>query len=95
MSLALAIAVYFVCWWLVLIMVLPIGVKTQGEAGHVEPGTPESAPSAPHLLLKLAATTAVTAALVTGIYWATNSETVFFDRVPFLPRFEDLSQPTP
>ncbi|MGQ3214035.1 MAG: DUF1467 family protein [Shinella sp.] len=38
-------AVYFVIWWLTLFAVLPFGVKTQGEAQEVVPGTVESAPA--------------------------------------------------
>lgn len=44
MSWPLGIALYFVVWWIVLFAVLPFGVHTQGEAGDVVPGTPESAP---------------------------------------------------
>ena len=45
MSWPLAIALYFVVWWIVLFAVLPIGVRTQAEAGEVVPGTPSSAPA--------------------------------------------------
>lgn len=39
------LAQYFICWWITLFMVLPIGLKTQGEANSVVPGTVESAPA--------------------------------------------------
>ena len=45
MSVTLGIAIFFVVWWVVLFAVLPFGVRTQGEAGEVVPGTPESAPA--------------------------------------------------
>ncbi len=45
MSMTLGAALYFVVWWLTLFIVLPIGVRTQGEEGDVVRGTPESAPS--------------------------------------------------
>lgn len=45
MTVALALALYFMVWWMVLFAVLPFGVRTQDEAGEVEPGTPGSAPS--------------------------------------------------
>ncbi|MCB1548356.1 MAG: DUF1467 family protein [Hyphomicrobiaceae bacterium] len=44
MSIALAIAIYIVVWWITLFAVLPFGVRTQGEAGTVVDGTPASAP---------------------------------------------------
>jgi predicted secreted protein len=43
-SWTLGIALFFVVWWIVLFAVLPFGVRTQGEAGAVVPGTPASAP---------------------------------------------------
>ena len=49
MSIALGIALYFVIWWMTLFAVLPFGGRTQGESGHVVPGTPESA----HMLIWL------------------------------------------
>lgn len=45
MTLTVGLALYFIIWWLTLFAVLPFGVKTQGEAGDVVPGTPESAPA--------------------------------------------------
>jgi predicted secreted protein len=45
MTIALAIALYFMTWWLVLFAVLPFGVVTQDEAADVVPGTPGSAPT--------------------------------------------------
>ncbi|MCH9765584.1 MAG: DUF1467 family protein [Alphaproteobacteria bacterium] len=45
MDWTLAVAFYFVTWWLTLFLVLPFGVRTQSEDGTVVPGTPESAPA--------------------------------------------------
>jgi predicted secreted protein len=45
MTLALALALFFMIWWLVLFAVLPFGVVTQDERADVVPGTPGSAPS--------------------------------------------------
>ena len=69
MSLTFALAIYFVIWWTVLFTVLPFGVRTQGEAGEVVPGTPASAPAAPRLL-RTFAITSVVAAVVFGIVYA-------------------------
>jgi predicted secreted protein len=38
-------AEYFICWWITLFMVLPIGLRTQGEENSVVKGTVESAPA--------------------------------------------------
>ena len=69
MTLTLGLAVYFVIWWVVLFAVLPFGVKTQGESGHVVPGTVESAPVHHHLPRTFAITT-VAAAVVFAIVLA-------------------------
>jgi len=68
MSLTSALAVYFVIWWLVLLAVLPWGVRTQGEAGTVEPGSPESAPVHPRLGKKALITTFVSAIVFALVY---------------------------
>jgi predicted secreted protein len=44
MSIASAIAIYFVLWWLTLFVVLPFGIRSQGEAGEHVPGTDPGAP---------------------------------------------------
>jgi predicted secreted protein len=63
MSLTIGIAVYVVIWWTVLFAVLPIGVRTQGEDGVVVPGTPESAPTTPHLRRIVVLTTVISTVL--------------------------------
>ena len=59
MSLATAIAIYFIIWWVVLFAVLPWGVRSQGESGPVVPGTDPGAPAVPELRRKLLLTTIV------------------------------------
>jgi predicted secreted protein len=68
MSITFGVATYFVIWWTVLFAVLPFGVRTQGEAGEIVPGTPESAPVAPRLLRTFAITTVVAAAVFAVVY---------------------------
>ena len=62
-------AVYVVVWWITIFAVLPIGVRSQDEAGEVAPGTEPGAPVAPHLALKAAVTTVVAGVIVVVIYW--------------------------
>jgi predicted secreted protein len=69
MSLSLGIALYIMIWWMTLFAVLPLGVKTQAEAGEVVEGTPESAPVAPRLL-RTAAINTVVATLAFAFVWA-------------------------
>ena len=91
MNLILGLAIYFVCWWIVLFAILPIGVTTQIEAGDVSPGTAESAPVAPKLVPKLIATTLVAGVVFAFIYWVVEGGVVSLDDIPFLPTFEDAA----
>jgi predicted secreted protein len=68
MSLATALAIYFIIWWTVLFAVLPWGVRSQQESGEVSPGTDPGAPAVPRLRRKLVWTTIV-AALVFAIWY--------------------------
>lgn len=68
MSITLGLALFFIIWWTVLFAVLPLGVRTQAEAGEVVPGTPESAPAVPRMLRVVVITTLVSA-VVFGIVW--------------------------
>jgi predicted secreted protein len=61
MSLATAVAIYFLIWWTVLFAVLPWGVRSQHEGGSVAPGTDPGAPAVPRLRRKLVLTTIVAA----------------------------------
>ena len=59
MTVASALAIYFVVWWVVLFAVLPWGVRSQEESGTVSEGTDPGAPVVPRLWAKLMWTTIV------------------------------------
>jgi predicted secreted protein len=69
MTITLGLALYFIIWWTVLFAVLPFGVRTQGDAGEIVQGTPESAPRAP-AMLTVALRTTIVATVVFGVVWA-------------------------
>lgn len=95
MTLVFGLAIYFVCWWIVLFAILPFGVTTQLDAGQIVPGTAESAPIAPKMIPKLIATTIVTSIIFAFIYWLLEGGVVSLDDFPFLPRFEDAATMRP
>jgi predicted secreted protein len=68
MSLATAIAIYFIIWWTVLFAVLPWGVRSQEESGAVIEGTDPGAPAVPRLRRKLI-WTSIVAAIVFAIWY--------------------------
>lgn len=53
MSITGAIVLFAVFWFLSLYLILPLFVRSQDEAGEVEPGTPASAPDRPLMGKKL------------------------------------------
>jgi len=63
MNITSAIVLFAVIWFMVLFIVLPLRMRTQGESGHVVPGTPSSAPENPDLKRKVKIVTAVSAVL--------------------------------
>ncbi len=63
MTLFSAFVLYAVLWFLTLFVVLPLRLTTQGEAGQIVPGTPESAPHDPQMRKRLKITTAVSAVI--------------------------------
>lgn len=62
MNIAEQFVVFFMSWWIVLLMVLPLGVQSVEEAGeNVVPGTDRGAPAKPRMLRKIALTTVIAA----------------------------------
>jgi len=90
MSLAFAFSLYVVIWWIVLFAMLPIGVRTQAEAGEIAPGTAESAPILPRLLPKMLATTVVSGVIFAAIYVIIVHHVISLDDIPFLPRYDTV-----
>jgi predicted secreted protein len=82
-------AIYFVCWWISLLAVLPFGVRTQEEAGEVVPGTVASAPVQAHMGRKLIIASIV-ALLPWGIVFAIMEYDILsFDDFTFIPEFSN------
>lgn len=89
MSLAFALAIYFIIWWVVLFAMLPIGVRTAEEVGEkATPGFAESAPHQPRLLPKMLATTVIATLVFAGVYAIVAHHVITLDDVPFFPRYE-------
>ena len=63
----MAIAIYFIMWWITLFAVLPFGVRSQHEEPTRTPGTDPGAPVAPRLGLKALVTTLISAVLFAGL----------------------------
>jgi predicted secreted protein len=91
MTLAFALAIYFIIWWIVLFAMLPIGVRTSEEAGEKSsPGTAESAPHLPNLLPKVVATTVVASIIFAALYAIIVHKVITLDQIPFFPRYDKV-----
>ena len=92
MGIALGLALYFMIWWLTLFAVLPFGVRTQEEAGAVEPGTPASAPER-FQWRKVFLINTVVAALAFSVVWMALENNWLGTRAPLEPVPEVLIKP--
>jgi predicted secreted protein len=75
MRLGTAIAIYFLIWWTVLFVTLPIGVKTQRDDGSIVEGTEPGAPIAPMLRKKAVLTTLISTVIFLG-FWGVRASGV-------------------
>lgn len=72
--------IYFVLWWIVLFAVLPIGMRSQEEAGEIVPGSDPGAPDAPRLVRKLIWTTIATTVIILLFYVAYAADLIDLER---------------
>lgn len=64
------LAIYIVIWWVVLFAVLPWGVRRNTDA---RPGLDRGAPDNPRIVMKLTATTAISAVVWLAFYAVVQS----------------------
>lgn len=83
MTITSAIVLYTVTWFVTLFIVLPFGQKSQEEAGHVEPGSPASAPSNLDLKRKFILTTAIATTVFAASYYVITRGVITLDDLPF------------
>jgi len=92
MSLASAIAIYFIIWWLVLFIVLPFGIRNANETGEViKEGNEPGAPTNPHLVQKAVITTILATAVFAVFYLAVTRGWISLDSLPF---YDTMPRPT-
>lgn len=86
MSLFSAFVLFAVIWFMTLFVVLPLRLTTQGEAGEVVRGTPQSAPSDPQIRKRMLITTAVALVLWAATVAVILSEVIGVEDMDFLFR---------
>lgn len=70
MTITAGLVLFAVIWFLTLLVILPIRIKTQGDLGEIVPGTHAGAPEVHHMKKKLWITTGVSVilwAIIAGI----------------------------
>ena len=87
MPLVTGIAVYFVLWWLVIFIILPLDIKGQHEEGEVVRGTEPGAPTQPFIKRKIIQTSVVTAIIWVIIFVIIEFKLIDLDNIPFIPDF--------
>jgi len=60
MSIGTGIAIFFILWWTCLFVILPLGIRSQQEAGFVSPGSDPGAPAQTRIGRILLLTTGLT-----------------------------------
>lgn len=71
-------AIFFVIWWLSFVAVLPIGNRSQAEAGEVVAGTDPGAPVVPRLVHKLLMATGLAVVMTLLLMWGLSNETLHY-----------------
>ncbi|MES0824479.1 DUF1467 family protein [Ruegeria sp. SCP11] len=70
MTITAALVLFAVIWFMTLLIVLPIRIKTQGDLGDIVPGTHAGAPEVHHMKKKIWITTGISVvlwAIIAGI----------------------------
>lgn len=84
MSITAAIVLFAVLWFLTLLVVLPLQMVTQGEAGEVVPGTHSSSPANVNVKRKVVVTTIAACVLWVIFYWVLTSGVITIRDIDFM-----------
>lgn len=87
MAITSALVLFAVIWFMVLFVVLPQKLRTQGEDGKIEPGTHAGAPANLNMRRKIWVTTGISAVLWVVIFSVIVSGIVTVDDISGLARF--------
>lgn len=88
MSITSAIVVYAVLWFLILLMILPIGTRSQQDVGEVAPGTAPSAPENPMIGRKMLWATGLAAVGLAVFYGVIEGRLITHEDIRWLAPFD-------
>ena len=84
MSITAAVVLFAVLWFLTLLVVLPLRMVTQGEAGEVVPGTHSSSPANLDMRRKVLITSIVACVLWVILYAVLTSGMITIRDIDFM-----------
>lgn len=87
MALTSMFVVFAVVWFLTLFVVLPLGNRSQGDVGEVEPGTPASAPAEFVMRRKFAITTVAAICIAVPLICIIHFQIITVDMIDLFKRF--------
>ncbi|PIB24158.1 hypothetical protein BFP76_02705 [Amylibacter kogurei] len=73
MTISASLVLLAVTWFMILFIVLPIRLKSQGEDNNVVPGTSASAPADPQIKKRMLITTLITIPVWLFLVWLISS----------------------
>lgn len=94
MSISAAAVLFSVCWFMLFMLILPLRLQTQGDAGSVVPGTPPGAPAGFVVKRKAKLTTICAIVLWAVLYtvitsgWISVRDFDFMGRMPPVQTFD-------
>jgi predicted secreted protein len=71
------VAVFIVIWWLTFVAVLPIGARSQSDAGDIAGGTDPGAPVAPRMVMRALIATGLAIVFTLLLFWGLSNETLY------------------
>ncbi len=83
MTISAAAVLFAVIWFMTLFIVLPIGLRTQGDKGEIVPGTHASSPVNAQLGRKVKWVTLITILLWVPLYFVITSGMITVDMLDF------------
>jgi predicted secreted protein len=84
MDIYLSVAIYLICWWIVLFAVLPLRIGPQPDQSIPDQfADAAGAPRAPNIALKFLVTTVVSSLIFAVIYVILAFKIITLDNLPF------------
>lgn len=94
MTITAALVLYSVTWFMTFFVVLPLRLVTQGEAGEIVPGTPQSAPADAQIGRKARITTLWATGIFVILAWIIMSGWISVRDLDWFGRMEPAAAAT-